>query len=293
LFRTFWTDKKGLDAKLWKLTRATFNMAVIPAFLGYLNYLLSPDDDKENYIPSAYDRDNKLVLGALRVNLNEQLKPFWVIGVNIAMGIRGRRNDKQIAESIISSTISNLLPLPQPVTTGSSMISQRTIGSKKHSVPEIIQTVFTPSILKTMNDMANNSTFMGGKLRYDIGQVPEYLISQDEMPLSILSSEWLYNVAGGDTITPSKSIPITDENGIVEMKDLPMWGDVNPKEIEAWTFFVPRGFKESANNLYAAFSKEYDIKLEHAFLISSFYRNNDVDKLMYSVYKKVKEDVDK
>lgn len=222
--------------------RALVAFGFMPALLGFIDTLLNPDDDDDEYNVSDYDRDNKVILGNWRIPLSETMKPFWCIGVNAALAMRGRRNAKQVADSILSSFFTNLLPLPQNLTNIPTMFSNKILGGKNgRSMAQIIEQFMIPTAMQNVGQLADNRNFMGGKLRYDIGDIPEYTMADNEAALYKDLAYAAYCVSGGDKDIPSKHRE--DGNGKV-------WADINPKEIKAWAFMIPSGYMDYVCSAY-------------------------------------------
>lgn len=250
--------------------RALVAFGFMPALLGFVDTLLNPDDDDDEYSVSDFDRDNKVILGNWRIPLSEQMKPFWCIGVNAALAMRGRRNAKQVADSILSSFFTNLLPLPQNLTNIPTMFSNKILGGRNdRSMAQIIEQLMIPTAMQNVGQLADNRNFMGGKLRYDIGDIPEYTMADNEATLYKDLAYAAYCVSGGDKDIPSKHRE--DGNGKV-------WADINPKEIKAWAFMIPSGYMDYVCSAYGLIksattgtSVKDNVRVKDIPIINRFY----------------------
>ena len=247
LWRTFYKDGTTKE-KAQHFARAFTYMAFVPAFLGFLNTLLIPDDDDDEIKISDYTRDNYIILPfGGRVHLNEALRPFWCIGVNAAMMCRGQRTWKDAIDSFFTQAATYWLPLPQNAT--NAVVSLKNSFTKGESPWQAVRDLFTPTPLATVGQLADNKNFLGGKLRYDFGSNPEYLVSNDEAKLMRDISYGWFLLTGGD---PDLDIAV-DRWGN-EMGEL---RDVNPKEVRNMLFWVPSGTLDLASLTWAVGS---DIK---------------------------------
>lgn len=216
-------------------------LMVAPAFFGFLSTLLSPDDDDEEFAISDFDRDNYFCLGNYRIPLNEQLKPFWVIGVNIALGMRGRRNASEIANSIISSLVRNLLPLPQNITNTAIMFTEFATGNKDEwNIGKAINSMFMPEALKTSVQLAQNENFLGNKIRYNTGDRPQIDFDDNEAQLYQDICELFYLLGGGKDGSHS----LTKEDGSKVRFDF------GAKELKQYMFAIPQGTQDILLSAY-------------------------------------------
>jgi hypothetical protein len=281
----------------WERTRhifrAIFSIGLAPAFAGFITTLCNPDDDDDLY--SDYERDNNAIFGDIRIPLNEQLKPFWVIGVNIALGMQGKRNGKDIARSIINSFVLNLVPLPNSVTSAGNMILDSVLGYNGYGTAKVLDNLLTPQVLKATNGIAANSNFMGSKFRYDIGDIPEYKMSENEAYMYRAIAELIYKWEGGDEYLDSKTVRTVDKNGNVEYKTLKQTRDVNPKQLEAWaSVFLPSGIRDGLNVVFVTGGKmlgdeDAEFKINEYNSVSRFYKPQDQELNRYFRIKEARE----
>lgn len=267
--------------------RAVAGFIFVPAFLGFLDTILNPDDDDDEYAISDYDRDNKVILGNFRIPLSEQMKPFWCIGVNIALAMRGRRNAQQIANSMLSSILTNLLPLPQNLTNLPTLLVNTTLGSKDLSPAQIIEQTLLPTMFQNVGQLADNRNFMGGKLRYDIGDIPEYTMADNEAALYKDFAYLAYRISGGDKDIASKHK--TDGSG------RKVWADINPKQIHAALFLVPSGYMDFVCTAYGLVKSavtqtpvEDNVRAKDIPIANRFYSSQNPDMFRASVAREAR-----
>lgn len=239
----------GTGAKAKKMAKTAAYMGMLPAFLGFLCTMFNPDDDEYEYMVGEYERDNYVILGDKRLALNEQLKPWWVIGVNAALLCRGKRTLKQSCNSVLTSMWTNWLPLPQNLTGSFTMLTENIMGKEEWNIAQIARQAIMPSAMQTMNQWADNKNFLGGKLRYDIGDIPEYEMAPNEAALYRDLAKVFYALGGGNELVPSK----TRNDGT----KIRRWWDVNPKEIKSNTFWIPSG---ALDNFCLAYGLAKDVK---------------------------------
>ena len=275
-------------------TRAIMSIALTPALAGFFSTLMNPDDE-EDYMVTDYDRDNNMVFGNIRIPLSEQIKPFWVIGVNIALGMQGKRNSKDIARSIINSFALNLMPFPNSFNSTTQMVVDSALGYNTSGLAGAVDNLLTPQILKQTNGIANNRNFFGGKLRFDIGDIPEYTMGDNEPYLYRKLAEIAYYIGGGDENLSSRTVRKVDKNGNVSYETLGRAWDLNPKEIEAWAnSFVPSGIRDIANVAAWAIGRakgddDAEIKLSELSSVSRFYKPQDKDLNRYMLIKQARD----
>ena len=277
----------GAGAKAKKIAKTAAYMGMLPAFLGFLCTMFNPDDDEYEYMVSEYERDNYVVLGDKRFALNEQLKPWWVIGVNAALLCRGKRTMSQACNSVVTSMFTNWLPLPPNITGSANMLVENISGQEEWNIAQIARTSIMPSAMQTMNQWADNKNFLGGKLRYDIGDIPEYEMAPNEAELYKDIAYAFYVLGGGNELVPSK----TREDG----SKIRRWWDVNPKEIKSNTFFIPSGALDNfclayglAKDVKQKIGEDYtgtNVRVKDLPVINRFYKPSDKSLYRYSVVR--------
>lgn len=279
----FW---RSFDTKKHAM-RAVAGFIFVPALLGFFDTILNPDDDDDEYAISDYDRDNKFILGNFRKPLNEQMKPFWCIGVNIALAMRGRRNAQQIANSMLSSILTNLLPLPQNLTNLPTLFVNSTLGGKDISIAQIVEQTLLPTMFQNVGQLADNRNFMGGKLRYDIGDIPEYTMADNEAALYKDLAYLAYRISGGDKDIASKHK--TDGSG------REVWADINPKQIHAALFPIPSGYMDFVCTAYGLVRSavtqtpvEDNVRAKDIPIANRFYSSQNPDMFRASVAREAR-----
>ena len=287
----YWRTLKSNDGKaLKKIAKTAAYMGMMPAFLGFLSTMLSPDDDDKEYAPSQYERDNYIVIGDIRIALNEQLKPWWCIGVNIAQLLRGRRTLKQATNSVVTSVITNWLPVAQNIKEPISMMVDNATSQEEWNIAQIARTAIMPSAMQSLNQWADNKNFLGGKLRYDIGDIPEYEMAPNEAALYQDLARALYVFGGGNEKVPSK----TKDDGTKLRK---LW-DVNPKEIRSNLFWIPSGaldmfclgygiYKDTKEKIEGDY-KGTNVRVKDLPIINRFYKPNDNTLYRYAIVREVR-----
>lgn len=234
-YRTFKGNEKTFAGKMWHATKAAMSLILAPAFAGFINTLLNPDDDDEMLWYSDYDRDNYMLFGDVRIPLNEQIKPFWVLGVNIALGMQGRRTKEQITNSMLSTIVTNLAPLPTVVNESVVMAVNGVTGTKDVGLVDAAVNMITPQAIGGVYDLANGVNFMGSKLSYETGDKPQFVFGENETLTARMISEGLYYLGGGSRKVKS----ITRDNG----KEILF--DVNAREIDAVLSLIPSTYRDA------------------------------------------------
>lgn len=288
-WRTFYKDGDAKE-KTVQVISAFTQLMLVPAFLGFLNTLLVPDDDDEEFELSQYTRDNYIIFSPdFKVHLNEFMRPAWVIGVNAAMLMRGKRTPKEACLSVMNSALTHWLPMPQNL--------QNSINELIASVIEgrapwrAATQAFSPTPLQQVGQLAENKNFMGGKLRYDLGYMPEYMMADKESALfKDLSYLW-YSVCGGN-----KLVPTTEKEDGSRMSEL---ANTNPKQIRSLLTIVPKGQLDLTclmyalgKDVYERITDQYDgtnVRVSDIPVITSFYKPYDNMLYRYGVMRQARE----
>jgi hypothetical protein len=266
---------------------------LLPAFVGFIDTLLNPDDDDEKLYYSDYDRDNYALLGFLhegiRIPLNEQVKPFWCLGVNIALGMQGRRTKEQITNSMVSTVVTNLLPLPPVLNSTIVMAANGLTGQKDFTPFQVVENMITPQALSGIYDLSNNVNFMGTDIRIEAGDRPQYMLGENEEYFCRQVAWWAYLISGGNRDYPSRTT--TDGDKIL--------ADLNPKQISAVrNMFIPSTYRDVTDFftrviVNAAYPDNpyhgEEAKWEDFATVRRFYKPRDREMGMYSITKDAKE----
>lgn len=277
-------------------SRALFGLVFMPAFLGFLNTLLCPDDDDDEYVVSDFYRDNYCVIGAIKIPLPEQFRPFWAMGVNIAMGMQGRRNGGQIAKSLSQSFTQYLLPVP-PAVSQALMKTEGAMAGEDTGLgdaADVISTLMLPQFASGVSEIANNKDFMGNTIRkYDLGAVPQYKLGEREAALYQDIAKFFYWANGGDT-----QVPLKYKKGSIDEEVgrwyVPLPANVNPKEVhKGLGTVIPAGWLNIACSIYgfgkaAATGDNSSIRAKDIPLVGTFYRPEDETMFRYALYKEMK-----
>ena len=278
--RAFSGNEKSFAGKALHATRAALGFMFAPAFAGFIDTLCNPDDDENLKWYSDYDRDNYCLFGDVRIPLNEQIKPFWGIGVNIALAMQGRRNTEQLIDSIVSSIFTNLVPLPPVINESIVMAVNGVTGAKDIDLFDIPANLITPQAIGGVYDLANGVNFMGSKLEFDTGDKPQFIFSENEALTSRLLAKAMYYLGFGSKVVKSK----TRDNG----KEILF--DVNPKQVTALRSLVPAGstFKDIVEfMLRGIVEKDFGSPEDYA-TIRRFYKPREEEIAMYNIIKEAK-----
>lgn len=291
-WRTFKGNEDTLPQQVWHGTRAAINFMLLPAFVGFIDTLLNPDDDDEKLYYSDYDRDNYALLGFLhegiRIPLNEQVKPFWCMGVNIALGMQGRRTKEQITNSMVSTVVTNLLPLPPVLNSTIVMATNGLTGQKDFTPFQVIENMITPQALSGIYDLSNNVNFMGTDIRIEAGDGPQYMLGENEEYFCRQVAWWAYLKSGGNRDYPSRTTTDGDK----------IWADWNPKQVSAVrNMVIPSTYRDVTDFftrviVNAAFPDNpyhgEEAKWEDFATVRRFYKPRDREMGMYSITKDAK-----
>jgi hypothetical protein len=278
--RAFSGNEKSFAGKAWHATRAALGFMFAPAFAGFIDTLLNPDDDENLKWYSDYDRDNYCLFGDVRIPLNEQIKPFWGIGVNIALAMQGRRNTEQLINSIVSSIFTNLAPLPPVINESIVMAVNGATGAKDIDLFDIPANIITPQAIGGVYDLANGVNFMGSKLEFDAGDKPQFIFSENEALTSRLLAKAMYYLGGGSKDVKSK----TRDDG----KEILF--DVNPKQVTALHSLLPVGstFKDMTEFMLRGIAEKDFGSPEDYATIRRFYKPREEEIAMYNIVKEAK-----
>lgn len=277
-------------------SRAMFGLVFMPAFLGFMNTLLCPDDDDDEFVVSDFYRDNYCVIGAVKIPLPEQFRPFWTIGVNIAMGMQGRRNGGQIAKSLSQSFTQYLMPVP-PAVSQALMKTEGALAGEDTGLgdaADVVSTLMLPQFASGVQEIAHNKDFMGNTIRkYDLGAIPQYKLGEKEAALYQDIAKFFYWANGGDTQVPLKYIKGSIDEEVGRWY-VPLPANVNPKEVhKGLGTVIPAGWLNIICSIYG-FGKEAITGDEDAGrikdipLVSTFYRPEDESMYRYTLYKEMK-----
>ena len=291
-WRAFKGNEDTLPLRVWHGTRAAMQFMLLPAFTGFISTLLNPDDDDEKLYYSDYDRDNYALLGFLkegiRIPLSEQVKPFWCMGVNIALGMQGRRTKEQITNSMVSTVVTNLLPLPPVLNSTIVMATNGLTGQKDFTPFQVVENMITPQALSGIYDLSNNVNFMGTDIRIEAGDKPQYMLGENEEYFCRQVAWWAYLISGGNRDYPSRTTTDGDK----------IWADWNPKQVSAVrNMVIPSTYRDvtdfftrvivNAAFPYNPYHGEV-AKWEDFATVRRFYKPRDREMGMYSIAKDAK-----
>jgi hypothetical protein len=289
-YRTFKGNKDTVAKNVAVGFRAANAFLATPMFAGFISTLLHPDDDDELLWINDWDRDNYWYVGdgGVRIAINEQIKPAWVIGVNIALGMKGRRTKEQIASSIISSVLTNWLPTPQNVSGALTMITNSYYGTKDYSTAQIIENLTVPQAMASFTDIANNVDFMGYKIKNESGDIPAYMSNENSALLYKMVAEFLYEANGGDKDLPSRHIEVVNEDGTIDYKKMSDLYDKSPKEINTILSVAIGSTWKDFGNAIAVASTDGEFVPTDYQTIKRFYRPTDKDMTILSIMREAR-----
>jgi hypothetical protein len=289
-YRTFKGNKDTAAKNVLVGFRAANAFLVTPMFAGFISTLLHPDDDDELLWITDWDRDNYWYIGdsGFRIAINEQIKPAWVIGVNIALGMKGRRTKEQISNSIISSVFTNWLTAPQNVNSALTMAVNNHYGTKGYSNAQIVENLFVPQAMQSFSDIANNVDFMGYKIKNESGDLPSYMSNENSALLYKMVAEFLYEANGGDKDLHSKHIEVMNEDGTIEYKKMSDLYDKSPKEINTiLSVFVGSTWKDLGNAIAEANTDGEFVPTDYQ-TIKRFYKPTEKEMTILSIMREAR-----
>jgi len=289
-YRTFKGNKDTIAKNVAVGFRAANAFLVTPMFAGFISTLLHPDDDDELLWINDWDRDNYWYIGesGFRIAINEQIKPAWVIGVNIALGMKGRRTKEQIASSIISSVFTNWLPAPQNINGALTMATNSYYGTKDYSTAQVVENLFVPQAMASFTDIANNVDFMGYKIKNESGDLPAYMSNENSALLYKIVAEFLYEANGGDKDLPSKHIEVVNEDGTIDYKKMSDLYDKSPKEINTiMSIAIGSTWKDFGNAIAVANTDGEFVPTDYQ-TIKRFYKPTDKEMTILSIMREAR-----
>ena len=291
-YRTFGgnvSSKKNSKGK--RVARAITNFVALPAIVGaILTWFTPDDDDKEKKIPD-WERDNYICIGDSRFALNEQIKPFYLIGVNAVLLAQGRRTWGQVVASMSKAIALNLLPVP-PVVSQSINLGIEMMDGTRDDVrwETVMRNLWMPQGLQNFNAIAEGKDFMGRDLRKDYGDIPEYRMGENEAIMYQDLAYIGYRLGEGREdmySTYKKNGDKIDYNR-------------NPKEIKNNIFFTlaPQGWIDIAQSVWGighaiatGDSVKESVRPKDIPIVNRFYKPTSVEMYRYGIYKQVRNEL--
>lgn len=291
-YRTFGgnvSSKKNSKGK--RVARAITNFVALPAIVGaILTWFTPDDDDKEKKIPD-WERDNYICIGDSRFALNEQIKPFYLIGVNAVLLAQGRRTWGQVVASMSKAIALNLLPVP-PVVSQSINLGIEMVDGTRDDVrwETVMRNLWMPQGLQNFNAIAEGKDFMGRDLRKDYGDIPEYRMGENEAIMYQDLAYIGYRLGKGREdmySTYKKNGDKIDYNR-------------NPKEIKNNIFFTlaPQGWVDIAQSVWGighaiatGDSVKESVRPKDIPIVNRFYKPTSVEMYRYGIYKQVRNEL--
>lgn len=267
-------NTKERVAKYFRLFNAAMFM---PALCGFLNAMMFDDDEKEEWAASEYDRANYLVLGKRgKWAVTHMFRPFYNIGVNIAMGMQGRRTGGDIADSIITSFLTHLTPLPPVLTETASKGIHSLFGNADFTFFDGIESLVTPQGINALKELADGENFLGYKIRYE-GSTAQYTKNPNAGAFEKIIAEQFYICGGGIKGSDSK---ITDNKNTIGR----FW-DVSPNEVKSvMQLFLPKSVIDVANITAGAVSEEHDVRLKDIPIVNRFTSDRTKEAYRAGIY---------
>lgn len=278
--RTFDSPKKAV--------RGAVSIMILPAFIGWMCTMLSPDDDEEEYKVPDYMRDNNIILLDTRCPLSMELIPWYRIGVNYALMQQGRRSKEQAIESIAMGFAEHGLPIPPIVGSAISngidwAIDEDEYSSKEKRLVSAITQLMYAQYLGNIHQLEQNKSWSGANLRNEFAQGrPQYLFGQNEAELFRDWSKLNYRLAGGDT-----NVPQNTKRG--SLKPMNEFADINPKELRAYLgAVVPSGWLDIACYAYGITMGDEEQRGKDKPVANKFLLDADREVFEYTVAKEMK-----
>ena len=261
-------------AKYFRLFNAAMFM---PVLCGFLNAMMFDDDEQEEWAVSEYDRANYFVLGKLgKWAVPHMLRPFYNIGVNIAMCMQGRRTGGDIADSIITSFLTHLTPLPPVLTETASNGVHSAFGNADFTFFDGIESLVTPQGINTLKELADGENFLGYKVRYE-GSTAQYTKNPNAGAFEKIIAEQFYILGGGIKGSDSK---ITDDKDTIGR----FW-DVSPNEVKSvMQLFLPKLVIDVANITAGSVSEEHDVRLKDIPVVNRFTSDRTKEAYRAGIY---------
>lgn len=278
--RTFDSPKKAV--------RGAVSIMILPAFIGWMCTMLSPDDDEEEYKVPDYMRDNNIIFLDKRCPLSMELIPWYRIGVNYALMQQGRRSKEEAIESIAMGFAEHGLPIPPVVSSAISSSVDWIVNDDNYSTEEqrlvgALTQLMYAQYLGNIHQLEQNKSWSGANLRNEFAQGrPQYLFGQNEAELFRDWSKLNYRLAGGDT-----NVPQNTKQG--SLKPMNEFADINPKELRAYLgAVVPSGWLDIACYAYGIAMGDEEQRGKDKPVANKFLLDADREVFEYTVAKEMK-----
>lgn len=278
--RTFDSPKKAV--------RGAVSIMILPAFIGWMCTMLSPDDDEEEYKVPDYMRDNNIIFLDKRCPLSMELIPWYRIGVNYALMQQGRRSKEEAIESIAMGFAEHGLPIPPVVSSAISSSVDWIVNDDNYSTEEqrlvgALTQLMYAQYLGNIHQLEQNKSWSGANLRNEFAQGrPQYLFGQNEAELFRDWSKLNYRLTGGDT-----NVPQNTKQG--SLKPMNEFADINPKELRAYLgAVVPSGWLDIACYAYGIAMGDEEQRGKDKPVANKFLLDADREVFEYTVAKEMK-----
>ena len=271
-----------------KAVRGAVSIMILPAFIGWMCTMLSPDDDEEEYKVPDYMRDNNIIFLDKRCPLSMELIPWYRIGVNYALMQQGRRSKEEAIESIAMGFAEHGLPIPPVVSSAISSSVDWIVNDDNYSTEEqrlvgALTQLMYAQYLGNIHQLEQNKSWSGANLRNEFAQGrPQYLFGQNEAELFRDWSKLNYRLAGGDT-----NVPQNTKQG--SLKPMNEFADINPKELRAYLgAVVPSGWLDIACYAYGITMGDEEQRGKDKPVANKFLLDADREVFEYTVAKEMK-----
>jgi hypothetical protein len=218
-----------------------------------------------------------LILGKLgKLPVPHMLRPFYNIGVNIAMGMQGRRTGGDIADSIITSFLTHLTPLPPVLTETASKGIHSAFGNADFTFFDGIESLVTPQGINTLKELADGENFLGYKVRYE-GSTAQYTKNPNAGALEKILAEGFYLLGKG--IKGSDSVIKKDGEQINRFMN------VSPNEVKSLLQLLsPKFFIDITNTSIGMFSDEHEVRLKDIPIVNRFVSDRTKEAYRAGIY---------
>lgn len=211
--------------------RGAAALMVVPALLGYILTMLTPDDDdKEKKIPD-YIRQNNLVFIDKRIPLPYDLAPWYRIGVNYALMKQGRISKTDGIENIAMGFAEHSLPVSPAIanslkTAIDVFVPETDFNNDNPKFYNAILPLLYGEFATPWQQLEKGENWTGSKLRYEYAKDnPQWMYQDYEAePWKAISKGFYKYLGKGDMENPSITV-----NG----KKMNNLENISPKEVKS------------------------------------------------------------
>ncbi len=288
-YTAFGGELKEGDSRAKRIARSTTSFIALPILWGLVSTFLTPDDDDDEYVISDWERDNYMCIGNFRIPLNEQVKPFFLIGTNAALMAQGRRDWSDAIVSLSTACAQNLVPCAPVMNETAALSIQKMAGEKDMPWERVLQSLWTPQALRSMNYVAEGKDWLGNDLRKDYAAIPEYRMADSQAQMYKDLAYFGYRMGGG-----KKDYYSTYIDGE------PIGYNRNPKEIKNNPLFqaIPSGYLNIAETvwglghaLFTDDSVSESVRVKDIPIVNRFYKQTSPEMYRYNIYKQCRKEL--